>query len=75
MAVKDSTRVCPMFQILPNLTGKMGARVKELQKKLAEREESRQPAAVLGKQDMAALSTKMSAKVQGPVVGTNVWHI
>ncbi|XP_052234264.1 vacuolar protein sorting-associated protein 18 homolog [Dreissena polymorpha] len=55
---------CLIEEILPNLTGKMGARVKELQKKLAEREESRQPAAVLGKQDMAALSTKMSAKAE-----------
>lgn len=53
---------CLIEEILPNLTGKIGARVKELQKKLAEREDSRQ--SVIGKQDPTAMSSKLSLKAE-----------
>ena len=50
-----------MLQLLPNLQGRTGARVKELQKKLAEREDRSH--SMVGKQDFSAGSSKMSAKV------------
>ena len=50
------------FQILPNLPGKRGNRVKDLQKKLAERDDSRQ--SVIGKQDPSVIASKQSVKVQ-----------
>lgn len=52
---------CSLSQILPNLPGKRGNRVKDLQKKLAERDDSRQ--STVGKQDPSAIASKQTVKV------------
>ncbi|KAL4225031.1 Vacuolar protein sorting-associated protein 18 like protein [Mactra antiquata] len=52
---------CLIEEILPNLTGKIGSKVKELQKKLAEREDSRQ--SVIGKPD-PEITSKQTLKAE-----------
>ncbi|XP_060604108.1 vacuolar protein sorting-associated protein 18 homolog isoform X2 [Ruditapes philippinarum] len=53
---------CLIEEILPNLPGKRGNKVKDLQKKLAERDDTRQ--SVVGKQDPSAVASKLTAKAE-----------